>query len=154
MQTKPVQVSTYKKNMRIYSLIFVLTLFSCSAKYHYSKALKKGLQVVKTSDTIRIATIDSIPVIKHDTIVYEHFYTSKDTVIMYENIFVPQTRLETRIEYKLQRDTLKMITRVEVQRAKAEGKANAKPNYWLMLIYISIVGLLAFLGSRVINKYL
>ena len=140
--------------MRIYSLILVLTLFSCSAKYHYSKALKKGLQVVKTSDTIRITTIDSIPVIKHDTIIYEHFYTSKDTVIMYENVFVPQTRLETRIEYKLQRDTLKMITRVEVQRAKAEGKANAKPNYWLMLIYISVVGLLAFLGSRIINKYL
>lgn len=140
--------------MRIYSLILVLTLFSCSAKYHYSKALKKGLQVVKTSDTIRITTIDSIPVIKHDTIIYEHFYTSKDTVIMYENVFVPQTRLETRIEYKLKRDTLKMITRVEVQRAKAEGKANAKPNYWLMLIYISVVGLLAFLGSRIINKYL
>ena len=73
---------------------------------------------------------------------------------MYENVFVPQTRLETRIEYKLQRDTLKMITRVEVQRAKAVGKANAKPNYWLMLIYISVVGLLAFLGSRIINKYL
>ena len=140
--------------MRIYGLILVLTLFSCSAKYHYSKALKKGLQVVKTSDTIRITTIDSIPVIKHDTIIYEHFYTSKDTVIMYENVFVPQTRLETRIEYKLKRDTLKMITRVEVQRAKAEGKANAKPNYWLMLIYISVVGLLAFLGSRIINKYL
>ena len=30
--------STYKKSMRIYSLIFVLTLFSCSAKYHYNKA--------------------------------------------------------------------------------------------------------------------
>ena len=140
--------------MKVIYIICVLTLFSCSAKYHYSKALKKGLQVVKTSDTIRITTIDSIPVIKHDTIIYEHFYTSKDTVIMYENVFVPQTRLETRIEYKLQRDTLKMITRVEVQRAKAESKANAKPNYWLILIYISIVGLLAFLGSRIINKYL
>lgn len=140
--------------MKVIYIICVITLFSCSAKYHYSKALKKGLQVIKTSDTIRITTIDSVPVIKHDTIIYEHFYTSKDTVIMYENIFVPQTRLETRIEYKLQRDTLRMITRVETQRAKADGKANSKPNYWIILIYLSIVGLLAFLGSRLINKYL
>ena len=79
MQTKPVHHSMYKKSMRIYSLIFVLTLFSCSAKYHYNKAIKKGLQVTKTSDTIRISTIDSIPVIKHDTIVYERIISSKDT---------------------------------------------------------------------------
>ena len=116
--------------MRIYSLIFVLTLFSCSAKYHYNKALKKGLEVVKTSDTIRIATIYSIPVIKHDTIVYEHFYSSKDTIIEYKNVYVPQTRLETRIEYKLKRDTLRMITRVEVQKAKAQAKENKKTNWW------------------------
>ena len=116
MQTKPVQVSTYKKNMRIYSLIFVLTLFSCSAKYHYNKALKRGLQVTQTSDTIRISTIDSIPVIKHDTIVYERIISSKDTIVYYKNIIVPKTRLETRIEYKLKRDTLRMITRVEVQK--------------------------------------
>jgi hypothetical protein len=42
--------------MRIIAIICVLTLFSCSAKYHYRKALKKGLEVVKTSDTIRITT--------------------------------------------------------------------------------------------------
>ena len=63
--------------MRIYSLFLILTLFSCSANYHYRKALKKGLQVVKTSDTIRITTIDSVPVIKHDTLVYEHFIRQK-----------------------------------------------------------------------------
>ena len=152
MQTKPVQVSTYKKNMRIYSLIFVLTLFSCSAKYHYQKAIKKGLEVTKTSDTIRIATIDSIPVIKHDTIVYEHFYSSKDTIIEYKTVYVPQTRLETRIEYKLKRDTLRMITRVEVQRAKAEAKANKKPNYWWMLIFALVFGAVMFLLNKLISK--
>ena len=152
MQTKPVQVSTYKKNMRIYSLIFVLTLFSCSAKYHYNKALKRGLQVTQTSDTIRISTIDSIPVIKHDTIVYEHFYSSKDTIIEYKTVYVPQTRLETRIEYKLKRDTLRMITRVEVQRAKAEAKANKKPNYWWMLIFALVFGAVMFLLNKLISK--
>ena len=140
--------------MRIYSLIFVLTLFSCSAKYHYRKAVKRGLEVVKTSDTIRIATIDSIPVIKHDTIVYEHFYSSKDTIIEYKNVYVPQTRLETRIEYKLKRDTLKMITRVEVQKAKAQVKENKKPKYFGMLIFAIIFFAVVWIVNKLFNKYL
>ncbi len=140
--------------MRIYSIIFVLTLFSCSAKYHYNKALKKGLQVVKTSDTIRIATIDSIPVIKHDTIVYEHFYSSKDTIIEYKNVYVPQTRLETRIEYKLKRDTLRMITRVEVQKAKAQAKENKKTNWWAIIVFICVFGGVVYTANKILDKYL
>ena len=140
--------------MRICSLFLILTLFSCSAKYHYRKALKKGLEVVKTSDTIRITTIDSVPVIKHDTLVYEHFYTSKDTVIFYKNIEIPKTRLETRIEYKLKRDTIRMITRVEVQKAKADAKTNRKPNYYLLLIGVCILGFLMYVGGKLVNKYL
>lgn len=140
--------------MRICSLFLILGLFSCSAKYHYQKALKKGLKPLISSDTIRITTIDSIPVIKHDTIVYEHFFTSKDTVIMYENVYVPKTRLETRIEYKLQRDTLRMITRVEVHKAKAEAKKNNNPNIWLWIIFICLFGLVMYLATRLVNKYL
>ena len=140
--------------MKAIYIICVLTLFSCSAKYHYRKALKKGLEVVKTSDTIRITTIDSIPVIKHDTIVYEHFYTQKDTIVFYKNVEIPKTRLETRIEYKLKRDTIKMITRVEVHKAKAEAKANKKPNYWLLLIVICVLGFLMYVGGKLVNRYL
>ena len=140
--------------MRIFYLFFVLALYSCSAKYHYQKALKKGLEVTKQSDTIRISTIDSVPVIKHDTIVYQKFFSSKDTVVMYKNVYVPQTRLETRIEYKLKRDTIKMITRVEVQRAKAQAKINKKPNYWGMLIFIACVFLVGLFGTKLVNKYL
>ena len=140
--------------MRIIAIICVLTLFSCSAKYHYRKALKKGLEVVKTSDTIRITTIDSVPVIKHDTIVYEHFYTQKDTIVFYKNVEIPKTRLETRIEYKLKRDTIKMITRVEVHKAKADAKTNRKPNYYLLLIGICILGFFMYVGGKVVNKYL
>jgi len=140
--------------MRLFSLCLILTLYSCSAKYHYRKALKKGLEVLKTSDTIRISTIDSVPIIKHDTIVYQKFFSSKDTVVMYKNVFVPQTRLETRIEYKLKRDTLKMITRVEVHRAKADAKINKKPNYWGMLIFVACVFLVGWFGTKLLNKYL
>jgi hypothetical protein len=129
-------------------------MFSCSAKYHYNKALKKGLQVTQTSDTIRIATIDSIPVIKHDTIVYERIISSKDTIVYYKNIIVPQTRLETRIEYKLKRDTLKMITRVEVQKAKAQAKENKKTNWWGIVIFICIFGGVVYTVNKLFNKYL
>ena len=140
--------------MKAIYIICVLTLFSCSANYHYRKALKKGLEVVKTSDTIRITTIDSVPVIKHDTIIYEHFYTSKDTVVFYKNVEIPKTRLETRIEYKLKRDTIRMITRVEIHKAKAEAKANKKPNYWLLLIVICVLGFLMYVGGKLVNRYL
>jgi len=140
--------------MKAIYIICVLTLFSCSAKYHYNKALKKGFEVIKTSDTIRISTIDSVPVIKHDTIVYEHFHTQKDTIVFYKNVEIPKTRLETRIEYKLKRDTIRMITRVEVQKAKADGKKNKKPNYWLMLIFVCVFGAVVFIASKLVNKYL
>ena len=140
--------------MRLFSLFLIVGLFSCSANYHYRKAVKKGLEVLKTSDTIRISTIDSVPVIKHDTIVYQKFFSSKDTVVMYKNVYVPQTRLETRIEYKLKRDTLKMITRLEVHKAKADAKINKKPNYWGMLIFIACVFLVGLFGTKLVNKYL
>lgn len=140
--------------MRSVYIICVLLLCSCSAKYYYQKALKKGLQITETSDTIRISTIDSVPVIKHDTIVYEKFFSSKDTVVMYKNVFVPKTRLETRIEYKLKRDTIRMITRVEVQKAKAEGKKNKGTNWWGIIIFICIFSGTIYIGGRLINKYL
>ena len=139
MLTKLVRVLTYRKNMRIYSFICVLTLFSCSANYHYRKALKKGLEPIVSSDTIRIATIDSIPVVRNDTVVYERYFSSKDTIVHYQNVFVPKTRLETRIEYKIHRDTIRYETRVEVQKAKA----SKQPNYllWVFLIVVALVAL-------------
>ena len=55
--------------MKLLYLILVSTfLFSCSAKWHYNKAIKKGMEITNKSDTIRITTIDSIPIIQHDTI--------------------------------------------------------------------------------------
>tara|TARA_R100000654_G_C2635381_1_gene120841 strand:+ start:252 stop:650 length:399 start_codon:yes stop_codon:yes gene_type:complete len=132
--------------MRIYSLICVLTLFGCSANHHYRKALKKGLEPLISSDTIRIATIDSIPVVKHDTIVYEKYFSSKDTIVHYQNVFVPKTRLETRIEYKIHRDTIRQVTRIEVQKAKA----SKQPNYllWIFLIVVVLAAL------KLLNKFI
>ena len=73
---------------------------------------------------------------------------------MYENVYIPKTRLETRIEYKLKRDTIRMITRVEVHKAKAEAKANKKPNYYLLLIVIAVLGFLLWVGGKLANRYI
>ena len=133
--------------MRIYSLIFVLTLFSCSSNYHYQKALKKGLKPIISSDTIRGATIDSIPVIYRDSIIYERYFSSKDTVIRYENVYVPKTRLEIRTEYKIQRDTIR-LTRV-VERARAKASAPKSINWTLIIIIIiSILSVFTYLKLK------
>ena len=133
--------------MRIYSLIFVLTLFSCSSNYHYQKALKKGLEPIISSDTIRVATIDSIPVIYRDSIIYERYFSSKDTVIRYENVYVPKTRLEIRTEYKIQRDTIRLTRVVEKARAKA---STPKSINWtlIIIIIISILSVFTYLKLK------
>ena len=133
--------------MRIVYLIVILILFStCSAKWHYNKALKKGLETVPTSDTISITTIDSIPFIQHDTIIYQKFFTSKDTVIFYKNIHIPKTIREVRIENKFIRDTIRIkektkvrIQKEETKQTKAENKSSPFLRFvgrmwWLVLI--------------------
>ena len=108
--------------MKIYSLLLLLIIYSCSAKWHYNKALKKGLEITTKTDTLRITTIDSIPVIKHDTIVYEKFFTSKDTIVYYKDVYVPKTIREIRIENKFICDTIRIKERAKVQVEKQETK--------------------------------
>lgn len=127
--------------------MFLLILSSCSSSYHYSKALKKGLKPIITSDTIRVSTIDSIPVIYRDSVIYERFFSSKDTVIKYENVYVPKTRLEIRTEYKIMRDTIR-LTRV-VEKAKAKASRVKGVNWTLVIIIITLVlGVLVYLKSK------
>jgi hypothetical protein len=49
-------------------LVIIVLLSSCSAQYHLNKAIKKGYKCEETGDTIRITTLDSIPVIINDEI--------------------------------------------------------------------------------------
>lgn len=132
--------------MRIY-FILILLLSSCSSNYHYQKAIKKGLTPIISSDTIRVATIDSIPVIYRDSIIYERYFSSKDTVIRYENVYVPKTRLEIRTEYKIQRDTIR-LTRV-VEKARAKASTPKSINWTLIIIVIvSILSVFTYLKLK------
>lgn len=124
--------------IRIIAILSVLTLFSCSserkAQYHYRKALKHGLKVVNDSDTIRITTLDSFPVIKNDTIFWEKFIAYRDTVINYKNIYIPKTRWQTKIEYKERVKTLRIEGKTKWKTAKAVQVVKYRTSWWLVLV--------------------
>lgn len=125
------KLSTYTL---ILSLMLAIFATGCSANYHLRKAIKKGYSCDTIADTITISSIDSIPYVLRDSIYWERVLVQKDTIVRYKASKVPKTRLETRIEYKLKRDTLRMLEKVEVIKWKTEKKKNAKPNLWLFII--------------------
>lgn len=131
--------------IRIIAILSVLTLFSCSserkAQYHYRKALKHGLKVVQDSDTIRITALDSFPVIKNDTIFWEKFITTKDTIVNFKNVYVPKTRWQTRIEYKERIKTLRIEGKTQWKTAKAVQVVKYRTSWWLVLLAF-VVGFL------------
>jgi hypothetical protein len=118
----------------ILSLLLLIFATSCSVNYHVRKAIKKGYRCDEIADTIRITSIDSIPYVLNDSIYFERVLVQKDTIVRYKRSFVPKTRLETRIEYKLKRDTLKMIEKVEVVKWKTAKREKAKPNILLLVL--------------------
>lgn len=118
----------------LFSALLAVLIASCSANYHLRKAIKKGYRCDETSDTIQVSTIDSIPYILHDSIYWEKVIVQKDTIVRYKVSKVPLTRFQERIAYKLKRDTLRMIEKVEVVKWKTEKNKNKKPNIWLFVI--------------------
>ena len=128
--------------MRLLPIFIALCLLvSCSearkAQYHYKKALKHGLRVIQDADTIKINTIDSIAVIINDTIVWEKYVTTKDTIIKFNNIYIPKTKWQTRIEYRyktkvLKQDVLKYkyIYKDSKQKAKEKRGINWQLFFW------------------------
>jgi len=119
------------KRLSFYISTLIL-LSSCSAEHHLNKAIKKGYKCEEVSDTIQITSVDSFPVIVNNEIVWEKFITQKDTVVMWHTQYVPKTRWEKKIEYKLKRDTIRQIQKVEVAKYKSQRKT--RPNIWLFII--------------------
>lgn len=116
------------------SLIFAIIVTGCSANYHVTRAMKKGYRCDTIEDTITILSVDSIPYVLRDSIMWERMLVQKDTIVRYKRSYVPKTRLETRIEYKLKRDTIKMLEKVEVVKWKTERNKKTKANLWLFII--------------------
>jgi hypothetical protein len=134
-------------------LAIILLLSSCSAQYHLNKAIKKGYTCEETGDTIRITTLDSIPVIIHDSIVWEKFITTKDTIIKYKSVYVPKTKIELKREYKLKIKTIYKDRIVEKAQAKAT-RPRTRGNLNLLFVGVGIGLLLSYLFKFAREKYL
>jgi hypothetical protein len=137
-----------RSSLLILSLISTILATSCSVNYHVRKAIKKGYRCDEVADTIQITSIDSIPYVLRDSIYWERVLVQKDTIVRYKVSKVPQTRFEKRIEYKLKRDTLRMIEKVEVVKWKTEKNKNKKPNLWLF-----IIGFIAGFAAKYLMKF-
>jgi hypothetical protein len=136
-------------NFKVTILSLIVTIFatSCGVNYHIRKAIKKGYKCEEVGDTIRITTIDSFPVIRDNQIVYERYYTTKDTIVRYNTSFVPvtKTRWQTRIEYRLKRDTIRQVQKVEVAKYKSQKE---KPIFWVL-----ILGFVIGMGTMYLFRY-
>ena len=146
----------------ILPIIALCLLGSCSdakkAQYHYKKAVKFGLELVQDSDTIRIISVDSVPVVVNDTIIWEKVITTKDTVINFKNIYVPKTRYQTRIEYRyktkvLKQDVLKYkyIYKEAKEQRKEVQLTKAKTSWTLFFIGFGC-GIALFFILRLLDK--
>lgn len=140
---------------KLIAFLSVLTLLSCSserlAQYHYKKALKHGLKLITDSDTIRIVSIDSVAVIKNDTIYWEKLINSKDTIIYFKNVYVPKTKWQTKIEYRYKTQLVKQDVLKYKYIYKDSKNKKAKSNWNLFLWgFISGVGL--FFLLRLLDK--
>jgi PBP1b-binding outer membrane lipoprotein LpoB len=155
-------MSTFNRNAEeimkiIYAILVACALVSCSserkAQYHVKKALKHGAKLIQDTDTIRITSIDSFPVIRHDSIVWEKFITTKDTVINFQNVYVPKTRFQTRIEYKERIKTLRIEGQTKWKTAKATQVVKYRTNWWIVLIAFVVGFILRFvLNSTFISR--
>jgi hypothetical protein len=147
---------------RLIVFLSVLTLFSCSserkAQYHYQKALKHGLKLVQDSDTIRIATIDSVAYYINDTIRYEKILKFTDTVVFFRNVYVPKTKWQTRIEYRyktqiVKQDVLKYkyIYKDSKEKRKEVQQTKRRTN-WSLFFWGFLVGFVTFFILRIVIK--
>jgi hypothetical protein len=148
---------------RLIVFLSVLTLFSCSserkAQYHYQKALKHGLKLVQDSDTIRITSVDSFKVVLSDTVYWEKYITLKDTIINFQNVYVPKTKWQTKIEYRyktqiVKQDVLKYkyIYKDSKEKRKEVQQTKRRTN-WSLFFWGFLVGFATFFILRIIDKF-
>ena len=134
---------------KLFIVFISIFLYSCSAQYHLNKAIKKGYVCEDIADTLTITKLDSVLVTKFDTTYYKTFINTFDTIIQWKTQYVPKTRLDKKIDYRIKVKTIykdriveKAKARAEGQKAKAEVKLN-RPKGNLNLLFVGVgIGLL------------
>jgi hypothetical protein len=114
--------------------------------------MANGLKVEVGSDTIRIATIDSIPVIKNDTIVWEKIIAYRDTVIQHDIVTIPKTRWQTKVEMRERIKIEKIKGDTIVKKAKAEQKVTYITRWWPFWLGLAIPFVLRLAWSALLSK--
>ena len=141
--------------IKVIAFLSVLTLLSCTserlAQYHYQKALKHGLKLITDSDTIRVVSIDSVAVIRNDTIRYEKIITSKDTIIFFKNVYVPKTKWQTRIEYRYKTQLVKQDV-LKYKYIYKDSKNKKTKSNWNLFLWGFISGVGLFFILRLLDK--
>ena len=134
---------------KLFIVLISLFLYSCSAQFHLNKAIKKGYVCEDIADTLTITKLDSVLVTKFDTTYYETFLRTFDTIIQWRTEYVPKTRLDKKIEYRIKIKTIYKDRIVEKAKAKSEGQkakseANSnRPKGNLNLLFVGVgIGLL------------
>ena len=138
---------------KLFIVIISILLYSCSAQYHLNKAIKKGYVCEDTADTLTITKLDSVLITKFDTTYYETFLRTFDTIVQWKTEYVPKTRLDKKIEYRIKVKTIykdriveKAQARAEGQKAKSEAKSKRpKGNLNLLFVGVAIGLLLSYL---------
>ena len=137
------------------SLSVIILLFGCShskrAIWHYKKAVKNGLELIQTADTIRINTIDSIPVVVDNKIYWEKIVTQKDTIIKYANIYIPKTRWQTRIEYRYKIRTLRQNV-LKYKYIYKDKKQEKEKTNWRLFFWGLLIGFVLNFALRILDK--
>lgn len=137
-------------------------MFGCSsermAQYHYKKALKHGLKLVQDSDTIRIATVDSVAYYVNDTIRFEKIIRYRDSIVFFRNVYLPKTKWQTRIEYRyktklVKQDVLKYkyIYKDSKEKRKEVQQTKRKRN-WNLFLWGFVSGAGLFFLLRLLDK--
>ena len=128
------------------SVLWLLFMTGCSASFHYGKAVKKGMRCETISDTIEIQKIDSV-FINNEWVKY---VTKYDTIVRYNQVFVPKTRYQIKTEYKLKRDSIEVVkykTKIEYKTVKKKYNFPIK-----ILIICFVIGFIIALAKVYIRK--
>ena len=136
----------------MYKLIpLLLFITSCSSTYHLNKAIKKEPTILNTQvvrDTVQITTLDSIPYIVNDTIMYKVFEKVTDTVVEFEYKYLtaPETRQDKRLRYKenklIEKNSLKLdklLARLNKRTKNVQTRQENKGSKWYIFILIGVL---------------
>ena len=115
------------------SFLWLLFMTGCSAQHHYNKAVKKGMRCETISDTIEIQKIDSVYINNE----WVKIVTKFDTIIKFNTVYVPKTRLQERLIYKTKKDSFETIRYVTKQETKQISKQSFP---WKILIICFVIG--------------